>query len=188
MPLQKIALAVLAMTIFGLNAVVSKIGLGVFPPLLFNLLRFSIVLPCIFFVPRPPISWGMLIAITLSLSIGHLMFANIGLFLGASAGTYVLIQQSGSIFAILCAYLLFSHRPSRYDVIGMAFGIMGIICICSAKGTEGTLWAIAALVASAATWGIGFTLVKKGSCPIGAYNRLVVYSGHSANDCRFIDL
>lgn len=161
----KIFYAIIAMMIFGLNAVFTKFGLSEFPPLLYNFLRFALVLPAIFFVPRPAISWSMLLAIGLSLSVGHLSFACIGMALGASAGTFVLIQQTGSIFAICFAYLLVNHKPSRYDLLGIGLGLIGIYWFCASKGTEGGLLAIAALIGSSVAWGLGFTLVKKAHAP-----------------------
>jgi O-acetylserine/cysteine efflux transporter len=165
MPWIKILYAIIAMMIFGLNAVFTKFGLSEFPPLLYNFLRFAFVLPAIFFIPRPAISWSMLLAIGLSLSIGHLSFACIGMTLGASAGTFVLIQQTGSIFAICFAYLLVNQKPSRYDLLGIALGLIGIYWFCASKDTEGGLLAIAALIGSSVTWGLGFTLVKKAHAP-----------------------
>jgi len=161
MPFYKIALAVLAMGIFGFNAVVSKIGLQEFSPLLFNLLRFIVVFPCLFFIARPAISWSLLAAIAGTLSIGHLSFANIGLALGASPGTYVLIQQTGSLFAIFFAYVLLGHRPSKFDLAGITLGTIGVYWICVSKGTQGNFWAIIFMLASACTWALGYILIKK---------------------------
>lgn len=162
---QKIGLAVFAMMIFGLNAVLSKIGLKEFPPLTFNLLRFAVILPALVFIPRPAISWAQLAAIAFSLSIGHLMFASLGLYLGVSAGTFAFIQQTGPIFAIICAYLLMNHKPGVYDLIGLVLGLVGVVWICSSKEIQGGLIAIACVVISAALWGLGFTLVKKMHAP-----------------------
>ena len=165
MPWNKVLLAVIAMMVFGLNAVLSKIGIAEFSPFLFNFLRFAFVLPGVFFIARPKISWTMLTAIALVLSVIHLTFGTVGLYLGASAGTFVFIQQTGSIFAILFAYLLFKQKPTAFDIAGIALGLIGIYWICSSKGTQGSALAIAALVGSAVTWGLGFTLVKKAQAP-----------------------
>lgn len=161
MPLHKVMLAVLAMLILGLSAVISKIGLAEFPPILFLLMRFCSVLPALFFIPRPKISWRMLAAITFSISIAHLGLANLGLAMGASAGTFVLLLQTGSLFAILFAYLFYGHKPSKLDLVGICLGLMGICWICSEKGSEGSVLSILALLGSAIAWGLGFTLVKK---------------------------
>ncbi len=165
MPLRKVLMALLVMLIFGMNAVMSKIGLQEFPPLFFTLLRFAILLPGVLFIARPKMSWAMLIAITSTLSIGFLLFANLGLWLGASAGTYVFIQQTGSIFAIGAAYLLLGKRPSSFDITGILLGLVGIYWICSSNGISASITALSCLVASAITWGLGFILVKKANAP-----------------------
>ena len=51
-----LALAVVA--VWGTNFVVIRIGLDALPPLLFAALRFAaVVVPLIFFVKRPAVSW-----------------------------------------------------------------------------------------------------------------------------------
>ncbi|MBS0634681.1 MAG: EamA family transporter [Verrucomicrobia bacterium] len=165
MPFRKVLIALLVMLIFGLNAVMSKMGLQEFPPLLFTLLRFAILLPGIFFIARPQMSWGMLAAISGSISFGFLLFANMGLWLGASAGTYAFIAQTGSIFAIGVAYLILGNKPSPFDIAGIALGLVGIYWICTSNGIEGSFTALSCLVASAIMWGLGFTLVKKAHAP-----------------------
>lgn len=165
MPFRKVLIALLVMTIFGLNAVMSKLGLAEFPPLLFTLLRFAILLPGVFFIARPAMSWSMLAAISASLSFGFLLFANMGLWLGASAGTYSFIAQTGTIFAIGATYLILGNKPSVFDIGGILLGLIGIYWICSSDGIEGSIAALSCLVGSAAMWGLGFTLVKKAHAP-----------------------
>lgn len=165
MPFYKILLAVFVMMIIGLSAVVSKIGLAEFPPMLFLLLRFCVVAPALLFIPKPRISWPMLIAITATLSVGHLLLVNLGLSLGASPGIFAILLQTGTLFAILSAYFLFQHRPTRYEIIGIAIGMIGIYWICATRRLETDLWAVLALIGAAAAWGLGYTLVKKAHAP-----------------------
>lgn len=165
MSLSKIFLAVLAMLVFGLNAVLAKIGLMEIPPLLFNFIRFVFVLPCLLFIARPNISWAMLAMITGSLSILHLCLTNVALAMGASAGMYVLLLQTGSLFALLFTFLLIGTKPTVYDLVGIICGLFGIYWICTDKGAHGDLLAIFMLIGSAAMWGLGFTLVKKAHAP-----------------------
>ena len=161
MPLPKILLALLAMAIIGTNTTFSKIGLGEFPPLLFSFFRFAFILPLAFFIPRPKISWGLLISIALSLGGLHIALVNIGLYLGASAATTSFIIQSGSLFAIFFAYLLLKAKPSLYDFIGIALGSIGLILIFSEKNLSCTLISLGFCLTSAIMWGLGYTLVKK---------------------------
>ncbi|HWC62306.1 MAG TPA: EamA family transporter, partial [Rhizomicrobium sp.] len=56
--LRDILLALLVMLVWGTNFVVIRIGLDTIPPLLFAALRFTLVLlPAVFFLPRPKASW-----------------------------------------------------------------------------------------------------------------------------------
>lgn len=165
MPLYKIMLAIVAMMIFGLGAVISKAGLQEFPPLFFNLARFAVLLPLIAFIKRPNVSWPLFAAISITLGVLHLSLANVGMWLGASAGMYVLLLQTGSLFVLGFAYLFFGIKPTRFDLAGIGLGLIGIYIICAAKGTAGGPLAIVALIASAAMWALGFTLVKKAQAP-----------------------
>lgn len=161
MPIHKILLALLAMAIIGANTTFSKIGLNEFPPILFSFFRFAFILPLAFFIPRPKISWSLLILIALSLGGLHIALVNIGLHLGASAASTSFIIQSGSLFAIFFAYLLLKAKPSLYDFIGIALGFIGIILIFSEKNLSGSLISLGFCLASASMWGLGYTLVKK---------------------------
>lgn len=165
MPTYKIFLAILAMMIFGLNAVLAKMGLVEIPPLLFNFIRFIFILPCLFFIARPNISWTMLALIAGSLSILHLCFTNLGLAMGASAGMYVLLLQTGSLFALFFTFLLMGTKPTFFDILGIGLGLVGIYWICTDKGAQGDLLSILMLIGSAAMWGLGFALVKKARAP-----------------------
>lgn len=165
MPFHKVLMAILVMVIFGLNAVMNKIGVNEFPPLVFTFLRFVILLPGVFFIRRPKISWAMLFAISCTLAMGFILFSNIGLALGATAGTYSFIAQTGTIFAIGATYLILGNKPSKFDVVGILLGLVGIYWICASQGIDGSVEAISWLVASAIMWGLGFTLVKKAQAP-----------------------
>jgi O-acetylserine/cysteine efflux transporter len=165
MSLYKIFLAVFAMMVFGLNAVFGKMALVEIPPILFNFIRFIFIFPCLFFISRPNISWAMLGLIAGSLSILHLCLTSIALAMGASAGMYVLLLQTGSLFALLFAFLLMGTKPTVFDILGIGFGLFGVYWICTDKGAHGDLWAILLLVGSAAMWGLGFTFVKKAQAP-----------------------
>jgi thioredoxin reductase (NADPH) len=158
-------LGVVAMMLMGLSAVVSKIGLSEFPPLLFTMLRFIVVIPALFFISKPAISWRMLFAITATLVIAHLSLVNMALFLGVSPSTYVFIQQSGAIFAIFFAYLLLNHKPTLYDLVGILLGFAGVYFLLAEKSMETNTVAIAALIGSSIFWGLGSTLIKKANAP-----------------------
>jgi O-acetylserine/cysteine efflux transporter len=161
MPIKKIFLAILAMGIIGANTTFSKIGLAEFPPLLFSFFRFFFIFPLAFFIPRPKISWKLLILIALTLGCLHIALVNVGLHLGATAASTSFIIQSGSLFAILFAYLILKAKPTLFDFLGIALGSFGLILVFSEKDLSGSLTSLSFCLASAIMWGLGYTLVKK---------------------------
>ena len=59
-------LAALVATLWGLNFLAIDLGMGDVPPLVFLELRFvAVVLPAVFLVPRPQVSWRVLAAVGL---------------------------------------------------------------------------------------------------------------------------
>jgi O-acetylserine/cysteine efflux transporter len=165
MSLNKIGLLILAMMAMGLNAIVTKVGIKEFPPLFFNFLRFVLLLPALFFIPRPQISWGALSLISLSLGVAMISLFNLALVLGATAGLAILILQTGSLFTILFDFLFCKTKPSKWDLIGIAFGLIGVYVISSSKGIGGGYPAICLLLTAALMYGLGFALAKKVKAP-----------------------
>lgn len=165
MKLSKILLLILAMMAMGLNAIVTKIGVKEFSPLLFNFLRFALLLPALFFIPKPKISWLNLCLISLSLGVAMITLFNISLALGASAGLAILILQTGSLFTILFDFLFCKNKPSKWDLVGIIFGLIGVYVISSSKGIEGGNLCVCLLLAAATMYGFGFALAKKIKAP-----------------------
>ena len=66
-------LACLASIIWGLAFVFTKFGLDSFSAPQLTALRFLIVWPLVFFLPRPAISWPMLVVIGLTLFAGQFL-------------------------------------------------------------------------------------------------------------------
>jgi O-acetylserine/cysteine efflux transporter len=63
--LKHFLLALAVVAVWGTNFVVIKLALGQMPPLLFATLRFAVVVvPAVFFLPRPAVGWGNLAALS----------------------------------------------------------------------------------------------------------------------------
>ena len=61
--LRDALLALAIVLVWGTNFVVIRLGLNALPPLFFATLRFSFVLlPAVFFLPRPKVAWSNLAA------------------------------------------------------------------------------------------------------------------------------
>ena len=68
-----VSLAVMVAVIWGLAFVASRLALDEFSPELMTTLRFAIAaLPCLF-VPRPKVSWPVLISISFTLFLGQFL-------------------------------------------------------------------------------------------------------------------
>src|SRR3954471_15814219 len=77
MPVSHLLLALAVVFVWGTNFVVIKWGLAEFPPFLFAALRFLLcVVPWIFFMRKPQVSWAKLAAFGVLLGLGQfgLMF------------------------------------------------------------------------------------------------------------------
>ena len=102
-----ILLALLTVTIWGLNFVVIKIGLAGLPPLLFSALRFVFAaLPLVFFIKRPAIPWRLLIGFGLFQFALQFSLLFSGMQLGLGAGLASLVIQLQAFFTIGLAVLL----------------------------------------------------------------------------------
>lgn len=72
MPPSHLALAVLVVGIWGTNFVVIHVGLARFPPFTFAALRFLLAsIPLLWFVPRPRLPLGPVIAYGLLIGVGQ---------------------------------------------------------------------------------------------------------------------
>ena len=160
-----IALAALVAAIWGVNFVVIKIGIGEFPPLLFCALRFlAAALPMVFFLPRPNVSWGLLIAIGMTLGVVKFGILFIAMDIGAPAGLSSLVLQSQALFTVLFAAAALGERPGGRQLLGIAVAFAGIAVIAEAKAAAGgNLLALGLVVLAAAFWGVANLLMKRAS-------------------------
>src|ERR1700749_4514188 len=90
--------------IWGSNFVVIRIALNALPPLLLASLRFTIVLlPAVFFLPRPKVSWANMAAYGVSLGAGQFGLLFIAMNGHISPGLASLVVQMQVFFTIALA-------------------------------------------------------------------------------------
>jgi O-acetylserine/cysteine efflux transporter len=95
-----VCLAVMVAVIWGLAFVASRIALDEFSPALMTTLRFAIAgLPCLL-VPRPKVSWPVLISISFTLFLGQFLAQAYGIAHGVPVGLSSVIVQSQALFTI----------------------------------------------------------------------------------------
>ena len=131
-----VCIAVLVAVIWGLAFVASRIALDELSPTLLTALRFTIgAAPCLF-VPRPKVSWPILIAISFTLFLGQFLAQAYGIGHGVPVGLTSVIVQSQALFTVGFAAVLFDERPSRMQTLGIAIAACGLLMICGTVGYD----------------------------------------------------
>ncbi|MCW2780395.1 MAG: EamA family transporter [Marmoricola sp.] len=162
MTLRHSLLATLVATIWGFNFVVIEWGMHDVPPLLFVSLRFAAVLvPAIFFVPRPVAPWRTIAAVGVFMSLGQFGFLYTAMNLGLPPGIAALVLQAQVMFTVVIAAFVLSERPTRNQAIGTVVGAAGLAVVGIGRGGHIPLLALVLCLAGALSWGIGNVVSRK---------------------------
>ena len=109
---RDLLLALAVMVVWGVNFMAIKWGVAEVPPLLLTALRYVVaVLPAIFFVRRPQVALGVLVAYGLFIGVGQFGFLFTAIHLGMPAGLASLVLQLQSFFTIGLAIAFLGERP-----------------------------------------------------------------------------
>src|ERR1700716_4492943 len=141
-----VGIAVLVAVIWGLAFVASRIALDEFSPALMTALRFAVAaVPCLL-VPKPKVSWPVLIAISGTLFLGQFLAQAFGIAHGVPVGLASVIVQSQALFTIAFAVIAFGEVPTRMQVIGIGVAAVGLLMICGTVGYDFSVGAFAVLM------------------------------------------
>jgi O-acetylserine/cysteine efflux transporter len=155
-PLKDVLLALVVITVWGLNFVVIKIGLQGVPPLLLGALRFLLVLfPAIFFIPRPRLPWRWLLAYGLTISLGQFAFLFYAMSVGMPAGLASLVLQAQAFLTLLFAVPLLGERVRTGQWLGLLVAATGLTLIGLQSGQGMTLAGFALTLCAASMWALG---------------------------------
>ena len=149
-----LALAVVA--VWGTNFVVIRLGLDALPPLLFAALRFTaVVVPLIFFVKRPAVSWRDLALYGLFIGVGQFGLLFIAIDGLIAPGLASLVVQTQVVFTIGLAMRGSGERlqPIQWAALGMA--VAGIGVIMAHTGGDTTVLGVALVLGAALSWSLG---------------------------------
>jgi len=155
-------LAILVVTIWGVNFVVIKVGLKEIPPILLCALRFFLAaFPAVFFIKRPAAPLRMVVGFGLVMF--SLQFALLfsGMYAGTTAGLASLLLQVQVFFTVLLAVLFLAEKPSIWQVAGALVSFSGIGLVAANLGGEISIYGLLLIVAAAASWGLGNLISKK---------------------------
>jgi O-acetylserine/cysteine efflux transporter len=160
MRVQDIALALLAMLLWGLNFAVAKLALAEFPPILLTALRFTLVAVVLLpFCRRPAAIWPVLL---LALTLGFLHFPMV--FSGLArldASTSAIVLQLQVPLGVLMAAILLGERVTWRQGLGMLIAFAGVTFIAGAPRLEANRIGLFFLLTAATAWGLSTIQLKK---------------------------
>ncbi|GHA24608.1 hypothetical protein GCM10007989_20340 [Devosia pacifica] len=161
MPVRDILLALVVVTIWGLNFTVIKLSVNEMPPILVAALRFFFAaFPAVLFVPRTVAPWRLVFSYGLLMGFALYALLNLSIYLGMPASLSSLVLQVQSIFTILLAFLVFNERPRRIQLLGITVALAGIVIIGNAHWQQTSIIPFLILILAAMAWG-GANIVSK---------------------------
>ena len=172
-------LAALVASIWGFNFVVIQWGMAGVPPLLFAAIRFTVVLiPAVFFVPRPSAPWRTIVGVGLFMSLGQFALLYISIDAGMPPGVAALVLQAQVVFTIVISAGVLREVPTRAQVVGVAVGSVGLLTVAVGRGGDTTVIALILCVLAALSWGIGNVISRssgvQGGLSLTVWSALVV--------------
>ncbi|WP_427133942.1 EamA family transporter [Pseudarthrobacter sp. S9] len=174
------ALALLVAVLWGVNFVAIDLGLHpdgeVMPPLLFVAMRFTlVVLPCIFFIRRPDVSWRAIIGVGLLMSAGQFGLLYLAMALGMPAGLASLVLQAQVLLTVLLAAGFLGERPSGRQLAGVVLGVAGLAVVAVGRSLVAPVLPLMIVLAAALSWAAGNIVARQAKAASGL--GLVVWSG-----------
>lgn len=174
------ALALLVAVLWGVNFVAIDLGLhpdgAEMPPLLFVAMRFIlVVVPCIFFIRKPDVSWKAIAGVGLLMSAGQFGLLYLAMALGMPAGLASLVLQAQVLLTVLLAAGFLGERPSRRQLAGVVLGVAGLAVVAVGRSFIAPLLPLLIVLAAALSWAAGNIVARKAKAASGL--GLVVWSG-----------
>lgn len=161
MKLHHIGLAVLAMAIWGFNFVAISLGLKDIPPFLFTALRFTFtIVPFIFFVKKPNVSWSLIFGVGLFLLTLQFVFLFKGMQMGVGGGIASAVIQVHVFFTMIFGAILLRERPGMLELSGLAVAVLGIVLI-GLTMERASISGLVMVVFGGFFWAFGNILLKK---------------------------
>jgi O-acetylserine/cysteine efflux transporter len=154
-------LAVLVAVTWGFGFVASRLALDELSPALMTAMRFAIAaVPCLF-VPRPKVSWTVLIAISSTLFLGQFLAQSWAIAHSVPVGLASVIVQSQALFTVAFAALMFREIPAPMQIAGVGVAAVGLLMIGGTVGFDFSVGAFAVLMISPISFAIGNLLLRR---------------------------
>jgi O-acetylserine/cysteine efflux transporter len=158
---RDMALACLVSVVWGLAFVAIPFGLKSFSPPQLTALRFAVAALPALFLPRPRVSWSMLLLIGLTLFTGQFLLLFFAYTHGLPAGVASVTQQMQAFFTVLLAALFLLDVPGKTPIIGLIVAFCGLGLIGLTVGADLTGVSLALALGAAFSWAVGNVLVKR---------------------------
>jgi len=162
LPASHLLLALAIVAVWGTNFVVIKLSLGSFPPFLFAALRYTFaLLPLVFFMKRPKVSWVNLCVYGLAVGVGQfgvLYFAIDG---RISPGLASLVIQTQVFFTIGFAMFFAKERLRTYQMLAVLVAMSGLGIIALHTDVTTTFIGLILVVFCGFSWGIANTVSRR---------------------------
>lgn len=159
---KDILLVLAVVIVWGVNFVAIRWGVDEVPPLLLTALRYVVAaLPAVFFIRRPKVALGILLAYGGAVGVGQFGLLFTAIKLGMPAGLASLVIQLQAFFTIALAVLFLGERPSPAQLIGALIAFAGIGVIAIERMGGAALWPFLMVIAAAACWGGANLATKK---------------------------
>src|SRR5688500_9663395 len=161
LPPLHLLLALAVVAVWGTNFVVIKWGLDDFPPLTFAALRFTFaVLPAVFFLKRPKVSWWNLAAYGVMIGVGQFGMLYIAMTQWISPGLASLVVQVQAFFTIGFAMLLAGERVKGFQVVALLLAAAGLGWLMIHTNAEVTPLGVGLVLVAALGWAGGNTAAR----------------------------
>ena len=162
MPPRDLLLVLLVVAIWGINFVFIRWGVEDVPPLFMTGLRYvAAALPAVFFVRRPDVRLGTLLAYGFAIGVAQFGLLFMAISLGMPSGLASLVMQLQAFFTFALAFLFLGERINRFQFVGAIVAFGGIAVIALERLELHVLVPLLMCVASAFFWGLSNIVIKK---------------------------
>lgn len=177
---RDVGLGLVVVTLWGLNFIPIKLGVAEVPPLLLVAMRFLLVaIPAVFFMPRPPIPWKGLIAMSMTLYVAQFGFLFLGIKWGMPAGLASLVHQSQAFFTLLVAVAFLKEKLHWYHLAGLLVATAGMTIIGYEQNTSASALGFWLVLTGSFSWAVGNVIMRKVTLGVPPFSMLslVVWAG-----------
>jgi len=149
-------LALAIVFVWGTNFVVIRLGLDALPPLFFATLRFLfVVLPAVFFLPKPKAAWSNLAIYGVCIGLFQFGLLFIAMNGHIPPGLASLVVQMQVFFTIGLSMWRTGEKIKPHQLAAFALAIAGMAVIAAHNGHGVTLLGVGLVLLAAMGWALG---------------------------------